>query len=134
MMQSHVRSALQDCTAGLDGERLTFPQLVARLSEIGVEGYHADLRHAEKTYYVSKGNNHVVQTTAIGGTPAAIFSVPQVRSAVRAVGCREITCHKFRELLVAAGCVGYFVSLTAQRVVYYGKRGESYVESFSAMS
>jgi uncharacterized protein YbcV (DUF1398 family) len=132
-MQSDVRSVLYECTIGSDEERLTFPQLIARLQEIGVEGYYADLRRAEKTYYVSKGNSHVMQTTGVGATLASTFSAPEVSSAVRAVGCREITYLKFCELLAAAGCVGYFVSLTARRVVYYGKRGESHVEHFTAM-
>jgi uncharacterized protein YbcV (DUF1398 family) len=133
-MQSDVRSMLYECTTGSDEERLTFPQLIARLSEIGVEGYYSDLRRAEKTYYLSKGTgSHVVQTTGVGATVASTFSAPEVRSAVRAVGCRKITYLKFCELLAAAGCVGYFVSLTAQRIVYYGKRGDSLVEQFTAM-
>jgi uncharacterized protein YbcV (DUF1398 family) len=132
-MQSDVRSVLYECTTGSDEERLTFPQLIARLSQIGVEGFYADLRRGEKTYYLSMGNNHVVQTAAVGMALASTFSVSEVRSAVRAVGCREITYLKFCELLAAAGCVGYFVSLRGQRIVYYGKRGDSLVEQFAAM-
>jgi uncharacterized protein YbcV (DUF1398 family) len=133
-MQSQVRNALHDCTLDSDGERLTFPKLVARLLEIGVEGYYADLQRAEKTYYVSKGQNHVVSTTAIGVLPASIFSAPAVKSAVRAVGCREMTYLEFCRQLAAAGCVGYFVSLPTRRVVYYGKHGQSHVEPFTALS
>jgi uncharacterized protein YbcV (DUF1398 family) len=134
MMQSQVRNALHDCTADSDGERLTFPQLIARLLEIGVEGYYADLQRAEKTYYVAKGQNHVVPTAAIGVPPASTFSAPAVKSAVRAIGCRELTYLEFCRQLAAAGCVGYYVSLPARRVVYYGKHGESHVEQFAALS
>jgi uncharacterized protein YbcV (DUF1398 family) len=132
-MQSHVISVLCECTTGAEQENLAFPQLIARLSEIGVEGYYADLRRAEKTYYLSKGKNHVVQTTAVGMSPAPAFSAPEVKCAARALGCREISYLKFCELLAAAGCVGYFVSLSGRRVVYYGKRGDSYVEQFTVM-
>jgi uncharacterized protein YbcV (DUF1398 family) len=133
-MHSDVREALRECAAGVDAGRLNFTELVTTLAEVGVEGYYADFRRAEKTYYVGKGRCYVLQSASLAVRLAEDFSMEEVRSAGQAMGTREITYVRFCELLAAAGCVGYFVSLAARRVVYDGRRGESFVEPFEEAS
>ena len=131
-MHSNVREALRECVAGVDEGRLNFTELVTKLAEVGVEGYYADFRRAEKTYYIGKGACYVMQAGSLAVRLAEDFSMEAVKSASKALSAREITYIRFCELLAAAGCVGYFVSLAARRVVYYGRRGESLVEPFEA--
>jgi len=62
--------------------------------------------------------------------PARAFSAAGVDAAVRAIQAQKIQYREFCERIAAAGCVGYTVSLTGRRAVYYGRTGESHVEMF----
>ena len=129
-MDAHAIDVMQECTKGSDDERLMFPQIVAKLVEAGVEQYHADLRRAEKTYYMPDGESHVVASALIASAPAAGFSAAGVESAVRASQAQKIGYREFCERIAEAGCVGYFVSLAGRRTVYFGRTGDSHVERF----
>ena len=48
--------------------RITFPEVVRRLSEAGVERYHVDLTRDEATYYLTGGESHVLALHAIDPT------------------------------------------------------------------
>ena len=41
-MDASVRNVVEECTKGSDDGRFTFPQVVMKLIEAGVEQYHAD--------------------------------------------------------------------------------------------
>jgi len=131
-MDPHAQDVMRDCTAGSDEERLTFPQVVARLMGAGVERYHADLERSEKTYYLPDGRSLVVATAPGEGAAAEAFSGAGVAAAVHAIQRGEIGYRAFCARILAAGCVGYIVSLAGRRAVYYGRTGESYVEPFPA--
>lgn len=55
--QTHV---IQACVQGALSGELTFPEIVRRLAEIGVERYHADYSRQEITYYLPDGDSLVV--------------------------------------------------------------------------
>ena len=63
-------------------------------------------------------------------TPAMSFSAQGVEAAVRAAQAGNIAYKTFCERVLASGCVGYHVSIAGQRVVYYGRTGDSHVEWF----
>jgi uncharacterized protein YbcV (DUF1398 family) len=103
-----------------------------KLMEVGVEQYHADLQRAEKTYYLPDGESHVVATAAMAGKPARDISAAGVQSALKAIRAQKIEYGEFCERILAAGCVGYLVSLVGRRAVYLGRTGDRYVEPFPA--
>ena len=129
-MDSTVSDILKECTAGSDDGRLTFPEVVMKLIGAGVEQYHADLYRAEKTYYMPNGEFAVVPCASIKRNAAENFSAAGVEAAVRGIQGRKIDYKVFCELIAAAGCVGYFVSIAGRRAVYYGRTCDSYVEPF----
>jgi uncharacterized protein YbcV (DUF1398 family) len=131
-MDADARHVVEDCTRASDDGSISFPQVVARLAEAGVEQYHADLRRAEKTYYVADDSSHVVSSRAITACYASAFSAEGVEAAVRASQAGEIGYAQFCERIAAAGCIGYLVSLVGRRAVYFGRTGESHVELFPA--
>ena len=51
---------------------------------------------------------------------------------MQAIQKQQINYREFCERIAQAGCVGYMVSLTGRRAVYYGRSGDSYVELFPA--
>ena len=131
-MQADIVSVMQECTDASDQERITFPEVVAKLALAGVERYHADLLRAEKIYYLPSGESHRVQAAPIAAVPPAAFTAEGGAAAVRAIQQQQIKYREFCERIAQAGCVGYFVSLAGRRAVYYGRSGDSYVEPFPA--
>lgn len=129
-MREDVIKVVQECTDGSDQERVTFPDVVAKLAGAGVERYHADLLRAEKIYYLPSGESQRVQAAPIAAVPPAAFTADGVAAAVRAIQQQQIKYREFCERIAEAGCVGYFVSLAGRRAVYYGRTGDSYVEPF----
>jgi uncharacterized protein YbcV (DUF1398 family) len=129
-MQEHVTRIMQECTDASDQERISFPEVVAKLTQAGVERYHADLLRAERIYYLPSGESQRLPAVKVEARPAATFTADGVAAAVRAIQQQKIRYREFCERIAQAGCVGYIVSLAGRRAVYYGRTGESYVEPF----
>ena len=131
-MKDEIRAVVQDCSRASDENSESFPVIVGRLIEAGVERYHADLVRSEKTFYLPDGSSAVVPSHTVSGAAATSFSAAGIEAAVRASQAGSITYRTFCERDVAAGCVGYHVSIAGRRAVYYGRSGDSHVEFFPA--
>jgi uncharacterized protein YbcV (DUF1398 family) len=129
-MNADVKAVLTECTEGSDDGLLTFPQVVQKLMAAGVERYHADLCRGEKTYYMPDGDSLTLPSAALEGKPEMNFAAADVEAAVRTIQRGQSTYLEFCEQILAAGCVGYFVTLAGRRAVYYGRSCELYVEPF----
>jgi uncharacterized protein YbcV (DUF1398 family) len=129
-MDQHVMNVVEECTRASDEERASFPQVVGRLMEVGIERYDADLVRSEKTYYLPNGDSAVICAHRPQAEAAREFSAAAVEAAVRAIQARNIGYREFCERVLAAGCIGYTVSLVGRRAVYFGRTAESYAELF----
>jgi len=129
-MNEDLIAIIEESSAGSEAGRLKFPDVVRMLGEAGVERYHADLRRAEKRYYMPDGRSHAVRGATVEGPFAADFIVESVVAAIRAAQMDSIDYPEFCRRAAAAGCVFYLVSLPGRRVVYFGRTGESHVEHF----
>lgn len=129
-MDARVTSVMEECSKASDASALTFPQVVGKLMEAGVEWYHADLLRSEKTYYMPDGQSHAVRNAAMSCAPARQFSASAVDAAVRAIQAQSIDYKEFCERIGAAGCIGYFVSFPGRQAIYFGRTGESHIEPF----
>ena len=124
-MEAKARDAMLDCTRDSDAERVSFGQVVGRLMQAGIERYHADLRRSEKIYYMPDGDSLTVPAEPVAAAFAEGFSAQGVDAAVRAAQAGAIKYQEFCRRIAAAGCVGYLVSLSGRRAVYYGRSGET---------
>ena len=129
-MDAAISHVVRECSRASDENSESFPVIIGKLIEAGIERYHADLVRSEKTFYLPNGRSETVSNRAVGVTPALSFSAAGVEAAVRAVQTGTIAYKTFCERVLAAGCVGYHVSITGRRVVYYGRSGDSHVEWF----
>ena len=129
-MHADIVNVMQECTEASDQERITFPEVLTKLAQAGVERYHADLLRGEKVYYLPSGDSHRVEAAPIDTEPAQMFVASEVEAAIRAIQQQKIRYREFCELIGRAGCVGYIVSLAGRRAVYYGRTGDSHVELF----
>jgi uncharacterized protein YbcV (DUF1398 family) len=131
-MQAEIINTMQECTDASDQERISFPEVVMKLMQAGVERYHADLLRAEKVYYLPSGESHRVQAAPLDAAPASSFAADGVATAVHAIQQNKIQYREFCARIARAGCVGYMVSMAGRRAVYYGRTGDSYIEPFPA--
>ncbi len=129
-MDSRVKNVMIEASRASDEERVTFPEVVMKLMQAGVERYHADLVRGDKTYYLPNDESEVVPGEAVDTAPAGVFSAAGVDAAVRAIQAGQIRYRTFCNRIAEAGCVGYHVSLAGQRAIYYGRTGDSHVEWF----
>ena len=127
-MNNDAINIVQECTTRSDNSTIAFPDVVKKLMAAGVESYHADIVRAEKTYYMPNGESVVTKAHEVDGVAPATFSADGVAAAVKAIQRGEINYAAFCERIVAAGCVGYVVSLAGQRAIYSGRSGDCYVE------
>jgi len=129
-MNTEKTQVIQECARGAKTGTLTFPEIVGKLAEIGIERYHADYSRQEVTYYLSDGDSLVVTTPHPSHATAVEFSPSAVEAAVRQSQRNEHTYLDFIRKTMAVGCVGYFVQIAGRRVIYFGRNGESHVEHF----
>jgi uncharacterized protein YbcV (DUF1398 family) len=129
-MNSEVAAKLQETVALSLAAKVTFPEVVGRLIECGVERYHTDYSRQETTYYLADGDSAVVSTPHPPHQVGEEFSAAAVEAAIRQSQRNEHTYADFVQKTMAAGCVGYFVQITGRRAIYFGRKGESHVELF----
>jgi uncharacterized protein YbcV (DUF1398 family) len=129
-MDSGVRKIMHEASRQSDAGSQSFPEIVRQLIMVGVERYHQDLLRSERTYYLPDGESEVVPNDCVATVPATSFSAAGVEAAVRAVQAGAINYKEFCRRAMAAGCVGYIVSIAGKRVVYYGRTGDNHVEYF----
>jgi uncharacterized protein YbcV (DUF1398 family) len=128
-MDAHVKDVVREMSKASDEERITFPEVVKALMEVGIERYHTDLVATRKTYYLPSSDFEETPVHKAGGA-ALKFSAEGVEKAVRASQRHEIGYREFCRRIADAGCVGYFVSLAGRRAVYYGRTVDEHVEWF----
>jgi len=130
MMNDQQTQVAQECADGALNGKLTFPEIIGRLSEIDVERYHADYSRQEITYYFPNGDSVVVATAHSSLPTGVTFSAGDVEAAVRQSQRNEHTYLEFIRKTMSAGCVGYFVQITSRRVIYFGRHDDFHIEHF----
>jgi len=131
-MDAQVKAVVAACSKASEDKRMSFVEIVKALSEAGVEGYLADFRRAAKTYYLADGDCIDVPAERRAVEPAMAFHPPGVQAAIREAQANgpDYTYKGFCEKVLAAGCVGYIVSIVGRRAVYFGRSAETHVELF----
>jgi uncharacterized protein YbcV (DUF1398 family) len=110
--------------------KLTFPQGVRRLMEIGVESYFVDLAAGRKTYYLGDGGTHTEPMILKRDPIAGEFSAAELVAAIRGAQADTVRYPEFVKRSTEAGVAGYWAFLTGRRVIYFGRKGETHVEQF----
>lgn len=129
-MNSHQIKIAQECATLSAAGAINFGEVIGRLKSAGFERYHADYSRMETTYYTPAGASCVVPMEHESARIAESFSATQVEAAVRQSQRGEIKYPQFTHQALAAGCVGYFVQISGQRVQYFGRNGEIHTEWF----
>jgi uncharacterized protein YbcV (DUF1398 family) len=110
--------------------KLTFPEVVRRLTEVGVESYFVDVAARNETFYLSDGQTHAASLTLPIEPVAQEFSAPGLIAAIRGAQTDSIRYPEFLKRAAASGVVAYWAFLAGQRVIYFGRKGETHIEEF----
>ena len=128
-MNEQQKAVIRDCAAASAEARVSFAEVVQRLTAARIERYLVDFLRGETVYYAPGAEPHAIATHKAAEEPAAAFSAAGVAAAVR--GAQSgLPYPDFCAQAMQAGCVGYHASLVGRRVVYYGRTGDSHVEWF----
>ena len=128
-MDANVKAVILDCAKASAEGRIMFGDVVKNMMGVGVERYQVDFVRGEASYYLPNGE-YTVAAMPKHGHPAAEFSAAGVEAAVRGAQSGVLRYPAFCERAIEAGCVGYLVSIVGQRVVDYGRTGDTHVEWF----
>jgi uncharacterized protein YbcV (DUF1398 family) len=117
---------------GSESGAMTFPQSLRLLMEAGFDGYAVDFRRSTRTYYMPNGETLELKTDPTPTPVAESFDAAVVKEAIREAQALVpgYTYKGFCAKVARAGCAGYAVSLLGQRVLYYGRTGETHTEYF----
>jgi len=129
-MNADQIAVARSCVAGARAGNLSFPQILAKLIEAGLESYTVDYRRNTQTFYSPDGDSVVIDKTPLEGNVSAEFDAAVMAGLVRWAQANrpDYSYAAFSEKAKAAGCAGYFVSLLGRRVLYFGRTGETHVE------
>ena len=110
---------------------ISFPEVVQRLIETGVEYYHVDYVAMRKTFYGGACDTVCTPITYERLVPvAAELDVEALRANIADSQQRGQKYRDFTERAMAAGVQGYMAFLRGQRVIYSGRTGDQHIEWF----
>jgi uncharacterized protein YbcV (DUF1398 family) len=110
--------------------RMTFPEVVRRLSEVGVESYFVDFATGKETLYMSSGETYIAAMNLQRDPIADNFFADGLITAIRGAQADTIRYPEFVKRATAAGVIAYWAHLTGRKVVYFGRKAEMHIEEF----
>ena len=122
--------AMHEVTVATEEGKMTFPQVVGRLLEVGVESYLVDFAARRKTFYLADWATHTEPMTLEPGPVAGEWNGAALVAAIRGAQADTVRYPEFVQRSRAAGVVGYWAFLTGKRVTYLGRKGEQHIEVF----
>jgi len=118
---------VKECTNLSDEEKITFPEVVRRLAEAGIELYYTDLLAPSKTYYANN-TSYTVECSFQSKKVADTFNREGVIDAIRKIQSGQIQYQECMKKIMASGVISYIVFIKGRKVIYFGRRGEQHVE------
>lgn len=120
----------KECTILSSKEQISFPEVVHRLSQAGIESYYADLLSSTKTYYA--GNIAFTDDIKLNfkAEVSDTFRTEDVINAIRQIQLEEIQYQTFLKKIMDSGVIGYFVFIKGHKAIYFGRKGEYHIEEF----
>jgi len=126
MSTSVIHQVMAETQAG----NLIFPEVVRRLSEIGVESYRVDFVSGSERFYFADGRTQTEAMTLSLDPVAEEFSSTGIVAAIRGAQNDTVRYPEFVKRAAAAGIIAYWVFITGRRAIYLSRKGELHIEEF----
>ena len=109
---------------------MIFPEVVRRLTEVGVESYFVDFAEGRESFYASNGESYAGEMSLPCDRVAEAFSSTGIVATIRGAQADTIRYPEFVKRSTAAGVIAYWAFLAGKKVIYFGRKGEMHVEEF----
>jgi uncharacterized protein YbcV (DUF1398 family) len=120
----------KECTILSDEGKISFPTVVQRLSEGGIELYYADLLSSNKTFYAGNSTYKIDCSSPVKEEVGEDFNKEGVIKAIRDIQKNQIKYQTFIERIMDSGVVCYMVFIKGRKAIYFGRKGEQHIEDF----
>ena len=94
-MHQEALATMHECARLSDQGKIPFPEVVRKLTQVGVERYHTDLCIQEHVYYMPNGETHTEAMDLPSWTIAKDFNEQWMVLAIQAVQSGEILYLEF---------------------------------------
>lgn len=121
---------IRECHELSHSGKISFPEVVKKLSSNGVERYLIDISSSHNTYYGANGESYVVKVEQDLPHVPKIFDAAAVKSAIVDIQKNKIDYPQFIHRIVLAGCCHYEAYLQGRKVIYFGRDGSHHIELF----
>ena len=131
-MNEHQQATARACLAAAEEGSMTLPQIVQALSEAGIERYVVDFQRGATTYYLHSGDALELGMHSVVTPVASELNEELLTSAIREAQqlVPGYTYRGFCEKAATAGCVGYLVSISGHRALYFARTAQTHSEEF----
>jgi uncharacterized protein YbcV (DUF1398 family) len=109
---------------------MIFPEVVRRLTNVGVESYFVDFAAGKESFYASNGESYAEKMSLLPDPVAEEFSLSGLITAIRGAQADTVRYPEFVKRATAAGVIAYWAFLVGKKVIYFGRKGEMHVEEF----
>lgn len=126
-----IENVVKECKKLSFGQKNAFPEVLKKLTEVGIQRYYADLVRLENTYY-GKGLVTYRDQLPLDGAKdiEEDFSQEGIRNAIASSQRGEIDFPTFLHQAMKSGIVSYTVFINGAQVHYCGRKGDVWVEKF----
>lgn len=122
---------INECGALSLAGKITFPEVVGKLSAAGVERYIADLVGLQTLYYGTTDERHMACLSFSDASAVArTFDAAGVKNAITDSQQQKINYQTFLRRIMAAGCGHYEVYISGRKAIYFGRDGSQHIELF----
>ncbi len=121
---------INECLALSLKAKITFPEVIMKLTAAGVERYIADLVGLNVHYYGTNGTTYTAELEFDAKKVAPTFNADAVKYAIADSQQKVIDYQIFLHSIMAAGCSHYEVFITGKKVIYLGRDGGQHTELF----
>ena len=90
---------------------MVFPEVVRRLTEVGVESYFVDFSDGKESFYASDGGSYTEKMNLPRDRVAEEFSSAGIVAAIRGAQADTIRYPEFVKQSIAAGVIAYWAFL-----------------------
>ncbi|MBY0357303.1 MAG: DUF1398 family protein [Candidatus Obscuribacterales bacterium] len=123
-------AVIKECTDLSLAGKITFPEVVKKLSDIGTERYTVDLVGKCKYSYGLNDEVHNETLTFEGPQIAKVFDTQSVKDTIADIQQGKISYVEFLHRIMEAGCSHYEVFIRGKQAIYFGRDGSQHVERF----
>lgn len=129
-MNTAIAERIHDVfTASQQGD-IHFGQVIASLSDAGVESYLVDYRAKQTTYHLTNDEHLTLSMSEAELQIAHNFDATVIKGAILGAQQGQILYPEFKQISMQAGCIGYIVWIAGRHVCYFGRKGEQHTEHF----